>query len=146
MHLSNQQLCSKVFSHEIFPECDPTACLWVTAIPFTTARVWLGQGGGGTKYTQKIPNTRGLCRVCVCVFGVPQGLVFQRLALHPAGIKALGSRTVPGVQVCHISSWILPDPGEGKKETHPRDSEVTPQDPIEKGVLQQLGFPLVVFL
>lgn len=101
---------------------------------------------GEEQNTPKKSQTPEVCGVCVCVFGVPQGLVFQRLALHPAGIKALGSRTVPGVQGCHISSWILPDPGEGKKETRPRDSEVTLQDPIEKGVLQQLGFPLVVFL
>lgn len=99
-----------------------------------------GREGEEQKTPKKIPNTSGLC--CVCVFGVPQGLVSQRLVLHPAGIKAGGSRTVPGVQVCHISSWILSVPGEGNR----RDSEGTLQYPTEKGILHHLGFPVMLFL
>lgn len=142
MCLSNQQLCSKVSSHEIFPECDPTACLWITAIPFTTAWVWLGQGGGGTKNTQKIPNTRGLCCVCVCLEShralSPTGWfsILLESKLWEAGLSQV-SRSVTSL---HGSFLIL-----GRKKRHPRDSEGTLQYPVEKGILQPLGFPLLVF-
>lgn len=144
MHLSYQQLCSKVSSHEIFPECDPPACLWIAAIPFTTAWVWLGQGGRGTKKnTQKTPKHQSsvLC-VCVCVQS-PTGPCLPEVVSPSCWNQSFGKQDCPR---CPGLSHLFKDPFSswGGKKRHPGDSEGTLQYPTEKGIRQQMGFLLMV--
>lgn len=132
MHLSNWQLCSKLFSHEEVPvhEAYSLSLAPLQSISFkalTTQHVatlfpvgrgglgWFGVGGRGgrNKINQNSPKTKD--QHCICS---PSGPSLQKLVLNPAGSGALESRSVPGVQVCCTSSWSVSELGLGKeKET-----------------------------
>lgn len=115
------------------------------SLPSLSPQHGFGWGREGEEQnTLKKSQTPEVCVVCVCLEShralSSRGWlsILLESKLWEAGLSQV-SRSVTSL---HGSFLIL----GREKETRPRDSEVTLQDPIEKGVLQQLGFPSVVFL
>lgn len=102
---------------------------------------WGREGEEQNKHQKNPKHQRPV--LCVCVQS-PTGPCLPEAGSPSCWNQSFGKQDCPR---CPGLSHLFMDPFSswGGKKRRPRDSEVTRQYPTEKGILQQLGFPLMVF-
>lgn len=129
-HLSNWQLCSKIFSCNVVPVCEAyslscrsTAIHFIQGFNHTVCChlfscqqrqhgfVW--GGGGRNKINQKIPDTKDLCFMCICS---PSGSSLLEVGTPSCWNRSFGKQKCPRCpSLSHLFIdlvWIGPGKGE----------------------------------